>query len=167
MYLCEKMATKVQKKITEILSGLDPLWLVRFLAIHPEISKSKMFKWSFISTHIKLFLYHRRRLHFLSGYLNVPVSWECPPFHAVFQKALPAGCGSQPLPPTFLRHDFQTAVQVSVTRWHQCTAIIKLPDKKESAWKNTLLQNTAFESMYKMILILSKKKKKDRQKIRL
>lgn len=130
MYLCEKMAIKVQKKITEILSGLHPLWLVRFLAIHPEISKSKMFKWSFISTHIKLFLHHRRRLHFLSGYLNVPVSWECPPFHTDFQKALPAGCGSQPLPPTFLLHYVQTAVQVSVTRWHQCTAIIKLPDKK-------------------------------------
>ena len=135
------MAIKVQKEITEVIRGLLPFWLIRSLAIYPEVSKSNMCNFIFFKTRViclnnlllplpwkKLFLHHRR-LYFLPGYLGLP------PFHQDFQKALCCLPGSQPLPPIFLLHGIQVAVhEVSVTRWQQCTAIIKIPDKKGSPW---------------------------------
>lgn len=80
------------------------------------------------------------------------------PFHLNFQKALSGGFGPQPLPSIFLLCHVQAAVQASVKRCHQRTFIIKrLYIKGQPGANNTLSQNTAFEPMYRMILILSEK----------
>ena len=166
------MAIKVQKKITKVICGLLPFWLIRSLAIYPEVSKSNMCN----------FIFFKPRVICLNNLL-LPLPWnfflteegctfcldiwDCPLSTKTSRKLCAACLGHSPSLPSFCF----TVFKLQFTRFLSWGGNNVPPSSKFLTKKGHLgpkqiknknpkfFQNIAFEPMHKIILILSGKKK--------